>query len=75
MPETVTADKPTPSNYALKRLPTCATPPTWQYYVVDKAGIVRRLFNAQLSANRYVTETLEIVRQLTQDNGGKQDRP
>lgn len=44
-------------------------------YIIDTAGIVRHVFNSQFSADRHVTEALEIVRKLAQDNGGTQDRP
>ena len=44
-------------------------------YVIDTAGIVRHVFNSQFSADRHVTEALEIVRKLAQDNGGTQGRP
>lgn len=33
-------------------------------YVIDKGGIVRHVFNSQLAANRHVSETLTVVRQL-----------
>jgi peroxiredoxin Q/BCP len=41
-------------------------------YVIDKAGLVRHVFNSQFSADRHVTEALEIVRKLAQDNGREQ---
>ena len=44
-------------------------------YIIDTAGIVRHVFNSQFSADRHVTEALEIVRKLAQDNGGTQGRP
>ncbi len=34
-------------------------------YVIDKEGIVRLVFSAQMTADRHVTEALDIVRQLT----------
>lgn len=33
-------------------------------YVIDRAGIVRHVFDSQFSADRHVTEALEIVRKL-----------
>lgn len=33
-------------------------------YVIDKEGVVRHVFNAQLSAERHVTEAMATVRQL-----------
>lgn len=33
-------------------------------YVIDKAGIVRLVFSAQLTAERHVRESLQIVRRL-----------
>jgi peroxiredoxin Q/BCP len=33
-------------------------------YVIDKEGIVRHVFNSQLSADRHVTDALAVVRQL-----------
>ena len=33
-------------------------------YVIDKEGIVRRVFSSQLSADRHVAEALTVVRQL-----------
>ena len=35
-------------------------------YVIDKEGIVRHVFNAQLAADRHVSEALAVVRQLAQ---------
>lgn len=35
-------------------------------YVIDREGIVRHIFNSQLNASRHITESLEIVRQLSQ---------
>jgi thioredoxin-dependent peroxiredoxin len=34
-------------------------------YVIDRQGIVRHVFNSQFSADRHVTEALEVVRRLT----------
>lgn len=36
-------------------------------YVIDKEGVVRKIFSSQLSADRHVTEALSMVRQLAQD--------
>jgi thioredoxin-dependent peroxiredoxin len=33
-------------------------------YVIDRDGIVRHVFNSQFSADRHVTEALQIVREL-----------
>jgi thioredoxin-dependent peroxiredoxin len=33
-------------------------------YVIDKEGVVRHIFNSQFSADRHVSEALNIVRQL-----------
>jgi len=33
-------------------------------YVIDKAGIVRHVFNSQLAADRHVEEALAVVRSL-----------
>ena len=33
-------------------------------YIIDKAGIVRYVFNAQLLADQHVTEALKVVRGL-----------
>ena len=33
-------------------------------YVIDRAGIVRRIFNATFAANQHVTEALQMVRQF-----------
>jgi peroxiredoxin Q/BCP len=33
-------------------------------YVIDKEGVVRHIFNSQLSADRHVAEALDMVRQL-----------
>ncbi len=38
-------------------------------YLIDKKGIVRLLFNSQLSADRHVTEALEVLRQLEGSSG------
>jgi len=35
-------------------------------YVIDKDGIVRHVFSSQFSAERHVSESLAVVRQLTQ---------
>jgi peroxiredoxin Q/BCP len=35
-------------------------------YVIDKAGVVRHVFNSQFSADRHVSEALAVVRQLAQ---------
>jgi peroxiredoxin Q/BCP len=35
-------------------------------YVIDKAGIVRHIFNSQFAADRHVSETLAVVRHLAQ---------
>ncbi len=35
-------------------------------YVIDKQGIVRLVFSAQMTADRHVTEALDMVRQLTE---------
>lgn len=37
-------------------------------YVIDKAGLVRHVFNSQFSADRHVAEALEIVRKLAQES-------
>lgn len=37
-------------------------------YVIDKAGIVRHVFDSQFAADRHVTEALEIVRKLPPDS-------
>jgi thioredoxin-dependent peroxiredoxin len=37
-------------------------------YVIDRAGVVRHVFNAQFAADRHVREALEAVRALTRDN-------
>jgi thioredoxin-dependent peroxiredoxin len=34
-------------------------------YVIDKEGVVRHVFNSHFSAERHVSEALNIVRQLT----------
>ena len=36
-------------------------------YVIDRAGMVRHVFNSQLFARRHVSEALEIVRKLSAD--------
>jgi thioredoxin-dependent peroxiredoxin len=33
-------------------------------YVIDKEGVVRMMFNAQLTADRHVSEALNMVKQL-----------
>lgn len=33
-------------------------------YVIDRQGIVRMAFSAQMTADRHVTEALEVVRQI-----------
>ncbi len=33
-------------------------------YVIDKQGIVRHVFNAQFTADRHVSEALQVVREL-----------
>ncbi len=38
-------------------------------YVIDRGGVVRHVFNSQFTADRHVTEALEIVRQLTREAG------
>jgi thioredoxin-dependent peroxiredoxin len=43
-------------------------------YVIDQAGIVRHVFSSQFSADRHVTEALEITRQLAQAGGGAPGR-
>jgi len=35
-------------------------------YVIDKEGVVRLVFNSQLSAEQHVSESLAVVRQLAQ---------
>ena len=37
-------------------------------YVIDKAGVVRHTFSALFSAERHVTEALEIVRRLARED-------
>jgi peroxiredoxin Q/BCP len=37
-------------------------------YVIDKAGLVRHVFSALLSAERHVAEALGIVRELVREN-------
>ncbi len=44
-------------------------------YVIDKQGIVRHVFSALFSADRHVTEALEVVRQLTHEDTGTANRP
>jgi len=34
-------------------------------YVIDKEGIVRRVFSSQFAAERHVSEALEVVRELS----------
>jgi thioredoxin-dependent peroxiredoxin len=36
-------------------------------YVIDKEGVVRHVFNAQLAADRHVEEALETVRKLAEE--------
>ena len=36
-------------------------------YVIDSAGIVRHVFSAQFTADRHVTEALQIVRSLEEE--------
>lgn len=38
-------------------------------YVIDKEGVVRHIFSSQLSAERHVTEALNVVRQLHTEYG------
>lgn len=35
-------------------------------YVIDKDGIVRHIFNSQLSANRHIAEALAVVRRMAE---------
>ena len=39
-------------------------------YVIDKAGIVRHVFNSQLLGQKHVTEALRIVRELSGQTTG-----
>jgi peroxiredoxin Q/BCP len=36
-------------------------------YVIDKQGIVRHIFNSQFSAAKHVTEALDIVKKLAEE--------
>jgi peroxiredoxin Q/BCP len=36
-------------------------------YVIDRAGVVRHVFSALLSAQRHVAEALQVVRELVRD--------
>lgn len=36
-------------------------------YVIDKAGLVRHVFNSQFAADRHVSEALAVVRQLAKE--------
>jgi peroxiredoxin Q/BCP len=44
-------------------------------YVIDKQGIVRHVFSALFSAQRHVTEALDVVRRLTREDVEAEDRP
>jgi thioredoxin-dependent peroxiredoxin len=35
-------------------------------YVIDKEGVIRRIFSSQFQADRHVAEALSVVRQLSQ---------
>ena len=39
-------------------------------YVIDKQGLIRLTFNAQFSASGHVKEALEVVKQLSAQEGG-----
>ena len=38
-------------------------------YVIDKAGLVRHVFSALLSAEQHVAEAIEVVRKLVREGG------
>lgn len=44
-------------------------------YVIDKEGFVRHVFRSMLSADRHVTEALEVVRRLAQAESGPPGAP
>ncbi len=47
---------------------TLSIVPSRVTYVIDKAGCVRHVFSALFSAERHVTEALEIVRKLVRES-------
>jgi thioredoxin-dependent peroxiredoxin len=43
-------------------------------YVIDRQGIIRSVFSAQLAADRHVRSALDAIRQLTAASAPKQNR-